>query len=73
VVTNDIPSSDTFTGLSRKVIEYSECFKLIVEKIKQKKLTDADWVMMEKLVDVEHFRRVGQFLTNTVETSTWAQ
>ena len=70
---NEMPSSDQFSGLSRKVIEYSEHFKLIVEKIKQQRLTDADWSTMEKLVDVDNFRRVGQFLTSTVETSTWAQ
>ena len=70
---NEMPSSDKYTGLSRKVIEYSERFKLIVEKIKQQRLTDADWATMEELVDVENFRRVGVFLTSTVETSTWAQ
>jgi hypothetical protein len=70
---NEMPISNKFSGLSRKVIEYSEHFKLIVEKIRQKQLTDADWTAMEKLVDVENFRRVGVFLTNTVETSTWAQ
>jgi hypothetical protein len=70
---NEMPSSDKYTGLSRKVLEYSEHFSRIVAKIKAQQSADAEWPAMEKLVDVENFRRVGVFLTNTVETSTWSQ
>lgn len=70
---NEMPSSDKFTGLARKVLEYSEHFSRIIEKIKLSQPTQADWARMEELVDVERFRRVGVFLTNTVETSTWSE
>jgi hypothetical protein len=70
---NEMPKSTQYSGLARKVIEYSEHFTLIVEKIKQKTSTESDWARMEELVDVQNFRRVGVFLANTAETSTWSQ
>jgi hypothetical protein len=70
---NEMPKSAQFSGLARKVIEYSERFNLIVEKIKQKSSTESDWAIMEELVDVQNFRRVGVFLTNAAETSSWSQ
>ena len=70
---NEMPSSDKYQGLSRKVLQYSENFKRIADKIKQKTLTEADWAPMEELVDVQNFRRAGVFETNTIEKSTWQQ
>lgn len=70
---NEMPSSDQYQGLSRKVLQYSENFKRIADKIKQGTVTDADWAPIEALVDVQNFRREGVFLTNTIEKSTWQQ
>jgi hypothetical protein len=70
---NEMPSSDNYQGLSRKVLQYSENFKRIADKIKQGTISDADWAPMEQLVDVQNFRREGVFLTNAIEKSTWQQ
>lgn len=70
---NEMPSSDSYTGLSRKVLQYSENFKRIADKIRQGTISDADWAPMDALVDTQNFRRQGVFLTDTVETSTWQQ
>jgi hypothetical protein len=70
---NEMPSSDNYTGLSRKVLQYSENFKRIADRIRQGTITEADWTPMDALVDTQHFRRQGVFLTDTVETSTWQQ
>lgn len=70
---NEMPSSEKYHGLSRKVLQYSENFKRIIDKIKACTLSDADWAKMEELVDVANWQRVGVFLTNTVEVSNWQQ
>jgi hypothetical protein len=70
---NEMPSSEKFQGLSRKVIQYSERFKNIADKIRARSLTEADWAHMEELVDVQNFRRSGVFLKDKVEVSTWQQ
>ncbi len=67
---SEIPPSNQFTGLTRKVMEYSEQFEELVRRAKQG-LTDADWEEIEKLVDVENFERVGRFLTEQTETIDW--
>ena len=70
---NEMPSAETFQGLSRKVLQYSENFKRIADKIKQRSLSEADWAPMEELVDVENFQRMGVFLTDRAEVSSWQQ
>lgn len=70
---NEMPGSENYTGLSRKVLQYSEHFKRIADRIRQGGATDADWAPMEELVDTQNFRRVGVFLTARVETSTWQE
>jgi hypothetical protein len=47
---NEMPSSNDYTGLSRKVIQYSEAFSDLVTKAKAGGLTDADWGPIEQLV-----------------------
>jgi hypothetical protein len=69
---HEIPSSETFTGLSRKVLEYSELFAQIVEGLKEPGFSEAAWAPLEALVDVENFVRQGVFLTDTPETIGWA-
>jgi hypothetical protein len=72
-VANEMPDSKDYKGLSRRVLEYSENFLRIVNKIKQAGLRESDWAPLEELVDVKNFRRLGAFLTNRAEVSDWAQ
>ena len=70
---NEMPNSDEYTGLSCKVLQYSERFLQIVNKIKQPGFSAADWAPLEELVDLRSFQRVGVFLTNRAEVSNWQQ
>jgi len=70
---NEMPRSADYSGLSRKVLEYSERFLQVVNRLKQPGFSEADWAPFGDLVDVEHFRRVGVFLTERVEVSNWSQ
>jgi hypothetical protein len=70
---NEMPNSEKYTGLSRKVLQYSEGFLQIVNKIKQPAFRAADWAPLEEFVDVNNFQRVGVFLTNRAEVSNWQQ
>ena len=70
---NEMPNSEDYTGSSRKVLQYSEQFLRLINKIKRPGFSLADWAPLEELVDVKNFRRLGIFLTNTVEVSNWQQ
>jgi hypothetical protein len=70
---NEMPNSSAYKGLSRKVLQYSENFLRIVNRIKQPGFSQADWAPLEEIVDVRNFERVGVFLTNTEEVSNWPQ
>ena len=70
---NEMPGSESYRGLSRKVLQYSENFLRIVNKLKQSGLSAADWAPLEEIVDVRDFRRLGVFLTNQAEVSNWQQ
>jgi hypothetical protein len=59
---NEMPPSSDFTGLSRKVIAYSEGFTGVIAKMKAGTLCDADWGPLEALVDTANFVREGTFL-----------
>lgn len=69
---NEMPSSTDYTGLSSKVIQYSEAFTALVEKAKAGPLSDADWHPIEQIVDPAAFERVGVFLTAQAEVIDWA-
>lgn len=68
---HEIPSSEKFTGLSRKVLEYSEAFARLVERLKEPNFPADAWEPLEKLIDTEKFVRQGVFLTAKVETIGW--
>ena len=70
---NEMPNAEAYQGLSRKVLQYSENFLRIVNKIKNPGLRETDWAALEELVDVKGFQRQGVFLTNTAEVSNWQQ
>ncbi len=68
---HEVPSSDNFTGLSRKVMEYSERFGAILASIKEPDFSNEVWEKLEERVDVDNFVRQGVFLTETPETIDW--
>jgi hypothetical protein len=70
---NEMPNPEQYKGLSRKVLQYTENFLRVVNKIKQPGFSETDWRPLEELVDVQNFRRVGVFLTNLAEVSNWQQ
>jgi len=70
---NEMPKSADYRGLSRTVLQYSEEFLRVVNKMKQPGFSETDWAPLEDLVDVENFQRVGVFLTERVEVSNWQQ
>jgi hypothetical protein len=73
MMANEMPKSADYAGLSRNVLQYSEQFLRIVDKMKQPGFSEADWAPLEDLVDVENFQRVGVFLAQRVEVSNWRQ
>jgi len=70
---NEMPNSKDYKDASRKVLQYSEEFLRLINKIKQPGFSAADWAPLEELVDTKNFRRLGVFLTTTVEVSNWQQ
>ncbi len=71
LVGNEIPDSSEYSGLSRKVLAYSEAFSDLIAKTKDKELTPADWQPLEALVDPESFQREGVFLGPEAEVIDW--
>jgi hypothetical protein len=70
---NEMPDPLTYTGLSRKVLQYCDRFRTLVGRIKQPGFSEADWAPVEELVDVDRFRRQGVFLSPRAEISNWQQ
>jgi hypothetical protein len=70
---NEMPNSENYKGLSRKVLQYSAGFLEVINKLKQPGFTDAAWAPLEQIVDVENYQREGVFLTPQVEVSNWQQ
>lgn len=68
---DEMPASEAFTGLSRKVIAYSEAFQQIVKNAKAGSLGPGDWDRIEQLVDVGAYRRLGVFATPQAEVLDW--
>jgi len=72
-MTNEMPNPEKYKGLSRLVLQYANNLSQIFEKLKQGILSKTDWASTEELVDIDNFQRVGIFLTDQVEVSTWKQ
>jgi hypothetical protein len=70
-VANEMPNPDDYTGLSRTVLQYSAGFKQIADKAHAGPLVDADWDVLERLVDVDAFERLGVFLGTKAERFGW--
>ncbi len=68
---NEMPNPNSYQGLSKKVLQYSEAFRSLAQKLKQPGFSDSEWAEIEALVDVAHFEREGVFLTQTSEVIDW--
>lgn len=68
---NEVPPSSNYTGLSRKVLQYSEAFHTLVGKMKQPGFSEADWAEIEGLVDTKRWKRLGVFATGKSEVIDW--
>jgi hypothetical protein len=51
-----------YTGLSRKVLAYCLLMKRLVDEAKQPGFSEASWAPLAKMVAVDQFERVGNFL-----------
>src|SRR5579862_1752543 len=51
-----------YSGLSRKVLEYSLIMKHLVDEAKKPGFSEASWAPLAELVAVDEFERVGNFL-----------
>ena len=72
-----------YTGLSRKVLEYSQIMKRLVDSAKQPGFSVESWAPLVELVAIDEFERVGNFkevmnwqeyvnfLTNWAMSSDW--
>jgi hypothetical protein len=68
---NEMPSSNDYTGLTRKVLQYSEAFVAVIGKARAGTLTDADWAPFDELVDTDSYVREGVFLGPIAEVIDW--
>lgn len=50
-----------YTGLSRKVLEYSQIMKRVVDSARQPGFSVASWAPLVELVAIDEFERVGNF------------
>lgn len=50
-----------YTGLSRKVLDYSQIMKLLVDSAKQPGFSAASWSPLVELIAIDEFERVGNF------------
>lgn len=60
---------DSYSGNSRRVLEYSRLMGRMVEVAKQPGFTEADWQPLADLVATQTFERVGNFM----EVMNWQQ
>ena len=72
-----------YTGLSRKVLEYSQIMKRLVDSAKRPGFSVESWAPLVELVAIDEFERVGNFkevmnwqdyvnfLTNWAMSSEW--
>lgn len=68
---DEMPESGLYTGLSRKVLEYSSQFSRLVNKLKTGGVSDADWEPFADIVNTTTFERVGVFLGAQAEVIDW--
>ena len=52
---------EDYSGLSRKVLEYSSLMKQMVDLAKQPGFSEASWAPVAAMVDTANFERVGNF------------
>ena len=52
---------ETYSGLARKALDYTQMMKRMVAAAKQPGFTAESWGPIAALVDTEHFERIGNF------------
>ncbi len=68
-----MPDPADYSGLSRKVLQYSQAFAEITTQAKESELIETDWAQLGQLVDTENFERMGVFLGDEAEVINWQQ
>lgn len=67
----EIPQSSEFSGLTAKVIAWSEAFTTLTETGKRRELTEADWSELDAMVDADSFERMGPYFGEQTEWIDW--
>lgn len=70
---NEMPNPEDYTGLKRKVLQYSEGFVAAVNRLQAGAPAKEVWAPLEQLVDVDAFTREGVFLGAEAEVIGWEQ
>jgi hypothetical protein len=52
----------SYSGLSRRVLDYSIVMKRLVDEAKQPGFSEASWAPLAEMIAVDEFERVGNFL-----------
>jgi hypothetical protein len=68
---NEMPRSDEYQGLSRKVIQYSERFNQLVQRMKKPDFSELEWASIEDMVDIANFERMGIFSSDKAAPMRW--
>jgi len=68
---NEMPDPNSYSGLKRKVLQYSVAFAEIVERLKAGAAPETVWAPFEELIDVEAFTREGVFAGAEAEVIGW--
>lgn len=68
---NEMPDPARYTGLSRKVLEYSAAFARLATQLKGGDVSDQDWRPFEEIVDATAYERVGVFMGQQAEVIDW--
>lgn len=68
---SQIPSSDHFSGLTAKVITWSEAFTTLTEIGKRRQLRESDWITLDEMVDARSFQRMGPYFGLNTEWIDW--
>ncbi len=68
---DEMPNPNAFSGLSRKVLQYSAGFVEVVNRLKAGAAPESAWTPLEELIDVANFQREGVFAGAEAEVIGW--
>jgi hypothetical protein len=61
---NEMPNAEGYEGLPRKVLQYSENFLRIINRIKKPDFRETDWAALEEPVDEQSGARKPSLVTS---------